>query len=213
MKWLLLSPLLLFIGLRLQYQAREWLTGTVGGQSLRWSLPLLMFWLLLSHSIILAAMAEILTPLEVFRGLVLASWCFILLSLDVTGYWMPFSFTAPAAVSGLLFTLFLLPERSLLVISVEAGCVFLGLSVLRWLSGQQREMLGMGDVCLLTALTLWFPLYQIACATALAIIPALIVAVSCRQRQFPFGLYLCPAASLLPFISVLTQGYFEGRYL
>lgn len=213
MIWLLLSPLLLFIGLRLQSHAREWLTGTVGGQSLRWSLPLLIFWLLLSHSLILAAMAEILTPLEVLRGLVLAGWCFILLSLDVTGYWMPFSFTAPAAISGLLFALFVLPERSLLVISVEAVCVFLGLGVLRWLSGQQREMLGMGDICLLTALTLWFPLYQVACATALAIIPALLVAAYCRQRQFPFGLYLCPAASLLPFISVLTQGYFEGRYL
>jgi prepilin signal peptidase PulO-like enzyme (type II secretory pathway) len=204
---LLFSLALILTGDQLLNLARLWLQSTEVATPavIRGWGPLLLFWLLISHALIIAGWLHILPPREVFRGLFLGGWFLMLMALDLTGYWMPLSFTAPTGVSGLLYSLWILPERTPPVLLAEAAGTFCCLYLLRTLSGRRQESLGMGDVCLISALVLWFPLFQVICVLIPATLFTLLTGVLLRRRRLPFGLFLCPAASLLPFLPVLTQ--------
>lgn len=211
---LLAFPFLLLSGLLMRWLALFWVRRRTGlPTGLRWPSALLLYWMLLSHGLVLAGIERILAPHDVAAGLMLGAGCYLLMMLDVTGFWMPLPFTAATGACGLLFSVFIVPVRSVPAIAAEASITFLTLWLLRWLTGRYEESLGMGDVCLITALVMWFPLSMVIWAFALALMPALVFALIHRHRLMPFGLFLCPAASLLPFISALMQGWPEGHLL
>lgn len=206
---LMVPGLMLLSGHLLLSRAQAWMraTGLPLVPVMKWRRTMLLYWMLVSHAILLAGWYGMLSTPEVVRGLLLCGWCLMLAALDITGYWMPLGFTAPAGLSGLLFSLWVLPERSPGRLITESALTFIFLYLMRRISGGRQERLGLGDVFLITALVLWFPLKLVTCTLMLAVVLALVVSAGYRLRVLPFGLFLCPAASLLPFMPALTQGY------
>lgn len=163
---------------------------------------LLACWLTLSIAVLSAGLAGLLTPVQMVRALMVGAWCLLLASLDLARYWLPFAFTAPMAFTGVFFSLTVLPDRAASQLLAEGLCVFFPLLLIRQIAGRLcgYEMFGLGDIWLITALVMWYPLDDVLTVTLLALLLALPAAL--KQRDLPFGPFLCLFAALPAFVSL-----------
>ncbi|WP_339057577.1 prepilin peptidase [Candidatus Regiella endosymbiont of Tuberolachnus salignus] len=136
--------------------------------------------------------------LLVLRDLLLLGWSVLLTQLDVARGWLPFRNTGGLIFSGLLFSL--LPQAPVPFLQAmrEGGVMFLGLSLFRgWVNRHGVERFGLGDVYLLSGLSLWLTLPVTASLTlwALGFVVLHVVAgkrgVVPQVRDIPFAPYLC----------------------
>lgn len=163
---------------------------------------LLGSWLILSLTVLSAGMTELLTPAQMIRALIVGAWCLVLASIDLARYWLPFAFTAPMALTGVVFSLTVLPDRAISQLLAEGLCVFFPLLLIRQIAGRLSgyEMFGLGDIWLITALVMWYPVDDVLVVILLALLLALPAAL--KQRYLPFGPFLCLFAALPAFISL-----------
>ncbi|HEY3592130.1 MAG TPA: prepilin peptidase [Buttiauxella sp.] len=163
---------------------------------------LLGVWVTLCVAVLGAGLPGLLTPSQQVRALLVGAWCLALASLDLARFWLPFAFTAPMAVTGAVFSLVFISDRGASQLVAEGLCLFFPLLLIRLIASRLTgyEMFGLGDIWLITALVMWYPLQDVLSVTLLALLIALPAA--CRQRYLPFGPFLCLFAVLPAFISL-----------
>ncbi|AXF78935.1 prepilin peptidase (plasmid) [Erwinia tracheiphila] len=146
----------------------------------------------------------------VLRDLILLGWCILLTQLDLARQWLPLRFTNSLIFSGLLFSLSPQSGKSTLM-AVGDGLAMYGLLFLfrLWANRHGRERFGLGDVYLLTGLSVWLTL-PVTAALALAALGLIMlqllastVGLLSRQQEIPFAPYLCLCLS----VAILTQRF------
>lgn len=186
-----------------------WLTARYIARAENGALPelpqrafLMGMWLTLCVAVLGAGLGGLLAPSQQVRALLVGAWCLALASLDLARFWLPFAFTAPMAITGAVFSLVLIPDRGASQLVAEGLCLFFPLLLIRQIAARfaGHEMFGLGDIWLITALVMWYPLQDVLLVTLLALLIALPAAW--RQRYLPFGPFLCLFAALPAFISL-----------
>lgn len=167
---------------------------------------LFQIWLLMSGTFVLLGVTEAIPWRHALQGLLVGAWCLILAALDLARYWLPFRFTASMALAGAAWSLFIQPDRIPVQLLMEGLCTFGFLLLFRMVANRvsHEEGFGLGDVWLITALVMWFPLVSVTLVITLALLAALAVSVLTRQACLPFGPFLCLFAVLPALISLET---------
>lgn len=144
----------------------------------------------------------------IFRDLLLLGWSVLFTQLDLARGWLPLRFTGGFILSGLLFVLLPQASSSVLQALVEGGVMFLVLSLFRWWANRHGvERFGLGDVYLLSALSLWLTLPVTASLTLWALGFVVLHAIVGRVglvppvRDLPFAPYLCGSLT----VAIVTQ--------
>lgn len=186
-----------------------WLTARYIARAENGALPelpqrafLLGMWLTLCVAVLGAGLGGLLAPSQQVRALLVGAWCLALASLDLARFWLPFAFTAPMAITGAVFSLLFIPDRGASQLVAEGLCLFFPLLWIRQIAARfaGHEMFGLGDIWLITALVMWYPLQDVLLVTLLALLIALPAAW--KQHYLPFGPFLCLFAALPAFISL-----------
>ena len=146
----------------------------------------------------------------VLRDLILLGWCVLLTQLDLARQWLPLRFTNSLLFSGLLFSLFSQSGISTLMAISDGLAMFGVLFLFRlWANRHDRERFGLGDVYLLTGLSIWLKL-PVAAALALGALGLIMlqlltgmVGLLPKPREIPFAPYLCLCLS----VAILTQRF------
>jgi prepilin signal peptidase PulO-like enzyme (type II secretory pathway) len=108
-------------------------------------------WLILCVVLIAVGLVGFLGPEQIIRGLLVGAWCLILAALDLARFWLPFRFTASLAITGVMYSIWVLPERNPAQLLAEISFIFIPLELVRLLANyiQKDEVFGKGDVWLL----------------------------------------------------------------
>lgn len=197
---------LLLAGCALLRQAAAFIAEAEGVTplSLAGSRRLLLLFMLQCAAVLVCGRMQELSSTLLLRNLLLAGWSLLLTQLDLARCWLPQRFTCSLIVSGLLYTL--LPQSGLTFSQAarEGLMMYTGLLLFRWwVSRDGTERFGMGDVYLLTGLTVWLtlPLTVLLVLAALCLILLLQggMAVTRRPplRELPFAPWLCGCLNLM----------------
>lgn len=161
-------------------------------------------WLILCVVLIAVGLVGFLGPEQIIRGLLVGAWCLILAALDLARFWLPFRFTASLAITGVMYSIWVLPERNPAQLLAEISFIFIPLELVRLLANyiQKDEVFGKGDVWLITALVCWYPAFDVLAVTLIALSAAICTGAMTRQRYLPFGPFLCLFAVIPAFTTL-----------
>ncbi|MBW4204164.1 prepilin peptidase [Enterobacter cloacae subsp. cloacae] len=161
-------------------------------------------WLILCVVLIAVGMVGFLGPEQIIRGLLVGAWCLILAALDLARFWLPFRFTASLAITGVMYSIWVLPERNPAQLLAEISFIFIPLELVRLLANyiQKDEVFGKGDVWLITALVCWYPAFDVLAVTLIALSAAICTGAMTKQRYLPFGPFLCLFAVIPAFTTL-----------
>ncbi|MEH3481625.1 prepilin peptidase [Enterobacter cloacae] len=165
---------------------------------------LLKVWLILSIVLIAVGLAGFMEPEQIIRGLLVGAWCLVLAALDLARFWLPFRFTASLAITGVMFSIWVLPERHPAQLLAEISFIFIPLELVRLSANyfQKDEVFGKGDVWLITALVCWYPAFDVLAVTLIALLAAICTGAMTKQRYLPFGPFLCLFAVIPAFTTL-----------
>lgn len=165
---------------------------------------LLKVWLILCVFLVLVGIVGFLGPEQIIRGFLVGAWCLILAALDIARFWLPFRFTASLALTGIAYSLWVLPERNPAQLMAEIGFIFVPLELVRRTANyiQKDEVFGKGDVWLITALVCWYPAFDVLAVTLIALSAAICTGAMTKQRYLPFGPFLCLFAVIPAFTTL-----------
>lgn len=161
-------------------------------------------WLILCVVLIAVGLVGFLGPEQIIRGLLVGAWCLILAALDLARFWLPFRFTASLAITGVMYSIWVLPERNPAQLLAEISFIFIPLELVRLLANyiQKDEVFGKGDVWLITALVCWYPAFDVLAVTLIALSAAICTGAMTKQRYLPFGPFLCLFAVIPAFTTL-----------
>ncbi|MDX6917809.1 prepilin peptidase [Pectobacterium carotovorum] len=165
---------------------------------------LLKVWLILCVVLISVGLAGFLGPEQILRALLVGAWCLVLAALDIARFWLPFRFTASLALTGVVYSIWILPERNPAQLLVELSFIFIPLELVRLTANyiQKDEVFGKGDVWLITALVCWYPAFDVLAVTLIALSAAIFTGAITKQRYLPFGPFLCLFAVIPAFTTL-----------
>lgn len=165
---------------------------------------LLKVWLILCVVLIVVGLADFLGPEQIIRGLLVGAWCLVLAALDIARFWLPFRFTASLAITGVMYSTWILPERNPAQLLAEISFIFIPLELVRRSANyvQKDEVFGKGDVWLITALVCWYPAFDVLAVTLIALSAAICTGAMTKQRYLPFGPFLCLFAVIPAFTTL-----------
>lgn len=171
---------------------------------------LVLLFAVLASVVTTRGLSECLPWHVVLRDLILLGWCVLLTQLDLARQWLPLRFTNGLIASGLLFSL--LPQSGVsLLIALGDGLAMYGLLLLfrLWANRHGRERFGLGDVYLLTGMSVWLtlPTTAVIALAALGLIMLQLltgkVGLPSKRQEIPFAPYLCLCLS----VAILAQRF------
>lgn len=205
-------PVFALMGRSLVRQASGFIRETerVTPTNLPFSSFLVLLFAVLASVVATRGLSQCLPWHVVLRDLILLGWCVLLTELDLARQWLPLRFTNSLIFSGLLFSLLSQSGISTLM-AVGDGLAMYGVLFLfrLWANRHGRERFGLGDVYLLTGLSVWLTLPTTAvialAALGLILLQLLssMVGLLSKQQEIPFAPYLCLCLS----VAILAQRF------
>ena len=127
-----------------------------------------------------------------FLGLTFICLSILVSVQDFKSSQIPTFLTISLAVGGFLSLWLIMPGlliASLVTVSIIGASLFLATNWLYARTG--TDYLGLGDIKLISALTLWVGPFGIAPSLLISSLSGLLFLVIMRRRQLPFGPFLC----------------------